>query len=95
MTSALCSQFVSEQSPESAIHHDINVLRDLHPSDIAEHLENTDLKPEVIIEILLQIGNHIAMSSTSNVLCPGCSGTDSAGWPFCCSLLCSRPPSWK
>ena len=63
MTSALCSQFVSEQSPESAIHHDINVLRDLHPSDIAEHLENTDLKPEVFIEILLQVGNHIAMEA--------------------------------
>jgi len=63
MTSALCSQFVSEQSPDSAIHRDINVLRDLHPSDIAENLENADLKPEVIIEILLQVGNHIAMEA--------------------------------
>ena len=63
MTSALCSQFVTAQSPESAIHCDINVLRDLHPSDIAENLENADLKPEVIIEILLQVGNHIAMEA--------------------------------
>ena len=63
MTSALCSQLVSEQSPDSAIHSDINALRDLHPSDIAENLENADLKPEVIIEILLQIGNHIAMEA--------------------------------
>jgi len=63
MTAALCSQFVSEQSPDSAIHRNINVLRDLHPSDIAEILENADLKPEVIIEILLQVGNHIAMEA--------------------------------
>ncbi len=63
MTSALCSQLVSEQSPDSAIHRDINALRDLHPSDIAENLENADLKPEVVIEILLQVGNHIAMEA--------------------------------
>ncbi|MGA9263851.1 MAG: magnesium transporter [Desulfobacterales bacterium] len=63
MTSALCSQLVSEQSPDSAIHSDISALRGLHPSDIAENLENADLKPEVIIEILLQIGNHIAMEA--------------------------------
>ena len=63
MTSALCSQFVSEQSPDSAIHRDINTLRDLHPSDIAENLENADRKPEIIIEILLQVGNHIAMEA--------------------------------
>ena len=63
MTSALCSQFVSEQSPDGAVHRDINNLRDLHPSDIAENLENADLKPEVIIEILLQVGNHIAMEA--------------------------------
>ena len=63
MTSALCSQFVSEQAPDGAVHRDINNLRDLHPSDIAENLENADLKPEVIIEILLQVGNHIAMEA--------------------------------
>ena len=63
MTSALCSQFVSEQSPDSVNHRDINTLRDLHPSDIAENLENADFKPEVIIEILLQVGNHIAMEA--------------------------------
>jgi magnesium transporter len=63
MTSALCSQYVSEQSPDCAIHRDVNVLRDLHPSDIAEYLENADLKPEVVIEILLQVGNHIAMEA--------------------------------
>ena len=63
MTSALCSQFVSEQLPASAIHRDINTLRNLHPSDIAEILEDADLKPEVIIEILLQVGNHIAMEA--------------------------------
>jgi len=63
MTSALCSQFVSEQSPDSANHSYINTLRDLHPSDIAENLENAEFKPEVIIEILLQVGNHIAMEA--------------------------------
>ncbi|MGA9535178.1 MAG: magnesium transporter [Desulfobacterales bacterium] len=63
MTSALCSQFVSEQSPDSENHSYINTLRDLHPSDIAENLENAEFKPEVIIEILLQVGNHIAMEA--------------------------------
>jgi magnesium transporter len=63
MTSALCSQLVSEQSTDSATQRDINALRDLHPSDIAENLENADLKPEVVIEILLQVGNHIAMEA--------------------------------
>ena len=63
MTSALCSQFVSEQSPESPNHRHIDILRDLHPSDIAENLDNTDLKPEVIIEILLQVDNQIAMEA--------------------------------
>ncbi len=61
MTSAVCSQFVCEPAPNTAIHRDISMLRDLHPSDIAENLENADLKPEVIIEILLQVGNHIAV----------------------------------
>jgi magnesium transporter len=63
MTSALCSPFTKEQSSDSAIHRDIDTLRKLHPSDIAESLENADLKPEVIIEILLQVGNHIAMEA--------------------------------
>jgi magnesium transporter len=63
MTSALCSQLVSEQSTDSATNRDINALSDLHPSDIAENLENADLKPEIIIEILLQVGNHIAMEA--------------------------------
>ncbi len=63
MTSALCSGLTNEPSPVSATHRDIVALRGLHPSDIAENLENAALKPEVITEILLQIGNHIAMEA--------------------------------
>ncbi len=63
MTSALCSQLTGAHPPLGTIDRNVDALRDLHPSDIAEHLENADLKPEVIIEILLQIGNHIAMEA--------------------------------
>jgi magnesium transporter len=38
-------------------------LRELHPADIAEQLENSDLSPLEIIETLVQVGNHKALEA--------------------------------
>lgn len=38
-------------------------LRELHPADIAERLENSGLPPLEIIETLVQIGNHKALEA--------------------------------
>lgn len=38
-------------------------MRSLHPSDVAEKLENSGLSPLMIIETLLQIGNHKAIDA--------------------------------
>ena len=37
-----------------------DALRDLHPSDIAETLEESDFTPSQMVEILVQVGNHKA-----------------------------------
>ncbi len=42
---------------------DPDALRELHPADIAEQLENSDLRPLDIIETLAQIGNHKALEA--------------------------------
>lgn len=42
---------------------DIDPLRELHPSDIAETLEAMELAPLDIIQALLQIGNHLAVDA--------------------------------
>jgi len=39
---------------------EIDALRSLHPSDIAETLEESGCSPSQIVEILVQIGNHTA-----------------------------------
>jgi len=56
MEAALNAQFVSS-TPNGCARFDINAVRDLHPSDIAEFLENARLKPVEIVDALLQIGN--------------------------------------
>ncbi|MDL2329332.1 magnesium transporter [Desulfosarcina sp. OttesenSCG-928-A07] len=38
----------------------LSAIRNLHPSDIAEALEKSDRTPAQIVEILVQIGNHIS-----------------------------------
>jgi len=38
----------------------IDALRDLHPSDIAETLEESGLTPSQMVEILVEVGNHKA-----------------------------------
>ncbi|MCU0539602.1 MAG: magnesium transporter, partial [Desulfobacterales bacterium] len=40
-----------------------DALRELHPADIAEQLESSDLSPLDIIETLVQIGNHKALEA--------------------------------
>jgi len=42
---------------------DIDLLREMHPSDIAEKLEDLELAPPDIIQALLQIGNHKAVDA--------------------------------
>ncbi|WP_319406316.1 magnesium transporter [uncultured Desulfosarcina sp.] len=39
---------------------EIDALRNLHPSDIAETLEESGCSPSQIVEVLVQIGNHTA-----------------------------------
>ncbi|MCB2146047.1 MAG: magnesium transporter [Deltaproteobacteria bacterium] len=39
---------------------EIDALRSLHPSDIAETLEESGCSPSQIVEVLVQIGNHTA-----------------------------------
>jgi len=41
----------------------LEALRNLHPSDIAESLEESRCQPEQLTEILLQIGNHKAIEA--------------------------------
>jgi len=41
----------------------IGVLREAHPSDIAETLERSALSAPEIIEVLLEIGNHVATAT--------------------------------
>ncbi|MCU0558605.1 MAG: magnesium transporter [Desulfobacterales bacterium] len=43
--------------------HDVESLRELHPADIAEQLENSGLSPLDIIETLVRIGNHKALET--------------------------------
>jgi magnesium transporter len=42
---------------------EIATLRNQHPSDIAEALEDSDVQPSQLVEILSQIGNHKAVES--------------------------------
>jgi magnesium transporter len=41
----------------------IEALRNLHPSDIAEALENTKAPPSQLTEVLLKVGNHKAVDA--------------------------------
>jgi len=54
-------QCIPTDAPEVCT--DIAGLRALHPSDIAEVLEKTELSPLQTIETLLQIGNHKAIEA--------------------------------
>ena len=46
---------------------DFETLRNLHPSDIAEALEESGAQPSRIIELLLAIGNHKAIEAFSQL----------------------------
>jgi magnesium transporter len=60
MTLALNTARLAEVADSALTEDPIDVLRSLHPSDIAETLEDSESSPEEIVEILVQVGNHKA-----------------------------------
>ncbi len=56
------SSFVDTAVPEER-DKAIAELHDLHPSDIAETIENSGVAPSTLVEILLRIGNHKAVDA--------------------------------
>ena len=60
MTDALNLDCLTDSSGTPLPGETLEALRNLHPSDIAESLENSRCLPTQLTEILLQIGNHKA-----------------------------------
>ena len=50
-----------------AFDDEFEILRNLHPSDIAEALEESGASPSLIIELLVAIGNHKAIEAFSQL----------------------------
>jgi magnesium transporter len=63
MTLALNTDPSAEGANEAPPGDPIDALRDLHPSDIAETLEESGNSPEAIVEILVRVGNHKAIDA--------------------------------
>jgi magnesium transporter len=63
MTLALNTAPSAESANEAPPGDSIDTLRDLHPSDIAETLEESGNSPEAIVEILVRVGNHKAIDA--------------------------------
>jgi magnesium transporter len=63
MTLALNTTPSAEAANEAPPGDPIDALRDLHPSDIAETLEESGNSPEAIVEILVRVGNHKAIDA--------------------------------
>jgi len=63
MTIALHAQLISDDAHTTAGRTDVENLRNLHPSDIAEILEREQRAPQEIVETLLQIGNPKAVDA--------------------------------
>ena len=63
MTIVLNIERIIDPSRERLDPEEINALRDLHPSDVAETLEQCDCAPSRLVEILSQIGNHKAVEA--------------------------------
>ncbi|MBS1239030.1 MAG: hypothetical protein H6R38_348, partial [Deltaproteobacteria bacterium] len=55
-------QLITENSSSCRLEdrQEVAALRERHPSDIAEYLENSGLSPLEIIETLVQIGNALS-----------------------------------
>jgi magnesium transporter len=63
MTLALNTAPSAEAASEAPPGDPIDALRSLHPSDIAESLEESGDSPETIVEILVRVGNHKAIDA--------------------------------
>lgn len=63
MSTALHDPPLTDTSCGTLAHTDAETMRGLHPSDVAELLENSNCAPAQIIEILVQIGNHMAIEA--------------------------------
>ena len=72
MTSALYANAIPplpEPTPpaEVVLPFDIDLLRQRHPSDIADALKRADLEPQQLVEVLLDIGNSVAAETFSRL----------------------------
>jgi magnesium transporter len=67
MTYALNIAHLVDPDFVQAFDAEFEVLRNLHPSDIAEALEESGASPSRIIELLLAIGNHKAIDAYSQL----------------------------
>jgi magnesium transporter len=67
MTYALNIDHLAEPHFAQEYDDEFEILRNQHPSDIAEALEESDVPPSGIIELLLAIGNHKAIEAFSQL----------------------------
>jgi len=58
---------LAEPDFAKAFDDEFEILRNLHPSDIAEALEESGASPSLIIELLVAIGNHKAIEAFSQL----------------------------
>ncbi|MBR9981703.1 MAG: magnesium transporter [Desulfatitalea sp.] len=63
MTHALNLSQLLNTADAQARKAEIDTLRNLHPSDIAEALEESQALPTQVVEILLEVGNHKAVDA--------------------------------
>ena len=63
MTYALNIAHLSDPAFTEVFGSEFETLRNLHPSDIAETLEESGVEPSRVIELLLSIGNHKAIDA--------------------------------
>ncbi len=63
MSYALNISHLLENDDQQVRNEELTNLRNLHPPDIAEALEESDAAPRQIVEILRQVGNHKAIES--------------------------------
>lgn len=63
MTHALDISHILDSTDAQARSAEIEALRNLHPSDIAELLEESAAQPAQLVEILSQVGNHKAVEA--------------------------------
>jgi magnesium transporter len=67
MTYALNIPHLADPDFVQAFNSEFEILRNMHPSDIAEALEESGAPPSRIIELLVAIGNHKAIEAFSQL----------------------------